>query len=78
MSQTLNSSLELHELVRYENLGALGPEILRSINYFEQGLDAFENDQINAALSRFQQALALSKDGITQDYVDKCRNLLKR
>ena len=78
VSQTLNSSLELHELVRYENLGAVGPEVSRSIKYFEQGLDAFESNQINAALSRFLQALALWKDSITQGYVDKCRDLLKR
>ena len=71
-SLTLQSSLEIFELVGYKELGEHDPGFLRAMKYFKTGLDAYENGQYDGAAMRFRQALALSHDKLTKDYLLRC------
>jgi GAF domain-containing protein len=73
-SIVLNSNSSVFELVAYQELGFHKPGFLRSMKYFENGLDAYEGGDYAVALSRFQQAYTLSKDSLTLLYIDRCKD----
>ena len=72
-SMTLNSNSNVYELVAYKELGFHQPGFLRSIKYFENGLDSYENKEYPVAIHFFNQAYALSKDSLTLLYIERCK-----
>ena len=63
----------MYELVAYKELGFHQPGFLRSIKYFENGLDSYENKEYAVAINFFNQAYALSKDSLTLLYIERCK-----